>query len=142
MLLASSFHAEEVGWGFEGDEGVPEDGIIVDPAGAFKEVSAALASRGAVLRSSDTAEEGELFDDIILAAGGGLLGHPHGYRAGAEAWRQAIHAVMNDIPIDEYARKPENKSLRGAIEKWGYFERPETPWLRMDPKFRPKEFKL
>ncbi len=84
----------------------------------------------------------EMGNDIIFAAGGGMLGHPHGYRAGAEAWRQAIDAVMGDIPIDEHARKPENKSLRGAIEKWGYFERPETPWLRMDPKFRPKEFKL
>jgi 2,3-diketo-5-methylthiopentyl-1-phosphate enolase len=80
--------------------------------------------------------------DIILAAGGGLLGHPGGYRAGAEAWQQAIHAVMNDIPIDEHARKSENKSLRGALEKWGYFERPDTPWLRMNPKFHPKEFKL
>lgn len=80
--------------------------------------------------------------DIILAAGGGMLGHPHGYRAGAEAWRQAIDAVMQDIPIDEHARKPENKSLRGALEKWGYMERPTTPWLRVAPKFHPKPFKM
>ena len=37
----------------------------------------------------------EFGPDIILAAGGGMLGHPHGYRAGAEAWRQSIDAVMN-----------------------------------------------
>jgi threonine dehydrogenase-like Zn-dependent dehydrogenase len=69
MLLVSSFGAGKVGWGFEGDDGVPEGGIIVDPAGAFKEVSEVLVSRGAELRPSDTADEGELFDDIVLAAG-------------------------------------------------------------------------
>jgi 2,3-diketo-5-methylthiopentyl-1-phosphate enolase len=84
----------------------------------------------------------EFGKDIILAAGGGMLGHPYGYREGAEAWRQAIDAVMNDIPIDEYARKKENKSLRGALEKWGYMERPVTPWLRVAPKFHPKPFSM
>lgn len=80
--------------------------------------------------------------DTIIPAGGGMLGHPHGYRAGAEAWQQAIEAVMKDIPIDVHARKPENKSLRGALEKWGYMERPTTPWLRVAPKFHPKPFKM
>ncbi len=80
--------------------------------------------------------------DTIIPAGGGMLGHKDGYTAGAQAWQQAIYAVMNDIPIDEYARKPENKALRSALEQWGYFERPTTPWLRVDPKFHPKEFKL
>ena len=49
---------------------------------------------------------------------------------------------MNDVPITEYAKKPENKALRRALEKWGYLERPETPWLRVAPKFHPKPFKM
>ena len=80
--------------------------------------------------------------DIIMPAGGGMLGHPGGYTAGAEAWQQAIASVMEGVPIDEYARKPENKSLRGALEKWGYLERPKTPWLRVAPKFHPKPFHM
>ena len=80
--------------------------------------------------------------DTIIPAGGGMLGHKDGYTAGAQAWQQAIYAVMHDIPIDEYARKSENKALRSALEQWGYLERPDTPWLRVAPKFHPKEFKF
>jgi len=78
--------------------------------------------------------------DIIIPSGGGMLGHPDGYTAGAQAWQQAIASVMQDVPIQEYARKPENKALRRALEKWGYLERPKTPWLRVAPKFHPKPF--
>ena len=28
------------------------------------------------------------------------------------------------------------------MEKWGYLERPKTPWLRVAPKFHPKPFKM
>jgi 2,3-diketo-5-methylthiopentyl-1-phosphate enolase len=80
--------------------------------------------------------------DIIIPSGGGMLGHPDGYTAGAQAWQQAIASVMKDVPINEYARRPENKALRRALEKWGYLERPKTPWLRVAPKFHPKPFKL
>lgn len=84
----------------------------------------------------------EYGNDIVIPAGGGMLGHPDGYTAGAQAWQQAIASVMEDVPITDYARKPENKALRGALEKWGYIERPRTPWLRVAPKFHPKPFKM
>jgi 2,3-diketo-5-methylthiopentyl-1-phosphate enolase len=81
---------------------------------------------------------GEYGPDIIVPAGGGMLGHPDGYTAGAKAWQQAIAATMSDEDFIEYARKPENRELRRALEKWGYIERPKTPWLRVAPKFHPK----
>ena len=67
-----------------------------------------------------------------------MLGHPDGYTAGAQAWQQAIASVMEGVEIAEYARRPEHKALRRALEKWGYLERPSTPWLRVAPKFHPK----
>ena len=85
---------------------------------------------------------GEYGPDIVIPAGGGMLGHPHGYTAGAQSWRQAIDAVMNDVPLPEAAKKPENKALRGALEKWGYMERPKAPWLRLAPDFHPKPMKF
>ncbi|MDO8312864.1 MAG: RuBisCO large subunit C-terminal-like domain-containing protein, partial [Sideroxyarcus sp.] len=85
---------------------------------------------------------GEYGPDIIIPAGGGMLGHPAGYTAGAQAWQQAIAAVMANIPIPEAARKPENKALRGALEKWGYMERPKAPWLRLAPEYQPKPMKF
>ena len=81
---------------------------------------------------------GEYGPDIVIPAGGGMLGHPDGYTAGARAWQQAIAATMSDEDFIECARKPENRELRRAIEKWGYIERPKTPWLRIAPKFHPK----
>jgi hypothetical protein len=42
----------------------------------------------------------------------------------------------------EYAKRPENKELRRALGKWGYIERPRTPWLRVAPKFHPKPMKF
>jgi 2,3-diketo-5-methylthiopentyl-1-phosphate enolase len=81
---------------------------------------------------------GEYGPDIIIPAGGGMLGHPDGYTAGARAWQQAIAATMSDEDFVEYAKKPENRELRRALEKWGYIERPKTPWLRVAPKFHPK----
>ncbi len=85
---------------------------------------------------------GEYGTDIIIPAGGGMLGHPDGYTAGARAWQQAIAAVMSGEDFLEYARKPECKELRRAIEKWGYVERPKAPWLRQAPKFHPQPMKL
>lgn len=74
--------------------------------------------------------------DICVPAGGGMLGHPDGYTAGAKAWRQAIDAVMNDIPLEKAAKgKPE---LSAAIAQWGIQTRPKTPWLRVSPKYHPK----
>ncbi len=85
---------------------------------------------------------GEYGPDIVIPAGGGMLGHPDGYTAGAKSWQQAIAASMSDTDFVEYAKKPENKELRRALEKWGYIERPKTPWLRIAPKFHPKRMKF
>jgi 2,3-diketo-5-methylthiopentyl-1-phosphate enolase len=85
---------------------------------------------------------GEYGPDIVIPAGGGMLGHPDGYTAGAMAWQQAIAASMSDMPFLEYAAKPECNQLRRAIEKWGYIERPKTPWLRIAPHFHPKHIKF
>jgi 2,3-diketo-5-methylthiopentyl-1-phosphate enolase len=64
--------------------------------------------------------------DIIIPAGGGMLGHPLGYKAGAMAWRQAIDAVVADTPLAEAAKdKPE---LLAALQKWGLRKRPMTRW--------------
>jgi 2,3-diketo-5-methylthiopentyl-1-phosphate enolase len=82
---------------------------------------------------------GEYGPDIIVPAGGGMLGHPDGYRAGAASWQQAISATMSDEHIAEYAKRAENKELRRALEHWGHIERPKTPWLRVAPKFHPKK---
>ena len=76
--------------------------------------------------------------DICIPAGGGMLGHPDGYTAGAQAWQQAIAAVMSNVPLPDAARRPENAALRRALEHWGYMTRPKTPWLRVAPKFHPK----
>ena len=42
--------------------------------------------------------------DIIVAAGGGVHGHPDGSEAGAKSMRQAIDAACQDIPVIEYAK--------------------------------------
>jgi len=74
--------------------------------------------------------------DIVIPAGGGMLGHPMGYTAGARAWQQAIEATMAAVPLEEAARnKPE---LNAALEKWGTIQRPETLWLRAGPQYHPK----
>ncbi len=74
--------------------------------------------------------------DMVIPAGGGMLGHPMGYRAGARAWQQSIEATMQDIPLQEAAK--DKKELRAALEKWGVLKRPEVHWLRASPKYYPK----
>jgi 2,3-diketo-5-methylthiopentyl-1-phosphate enolase len=74
--------------------------------------------------------------DIVIPAGGGMLGHPLGYTAGARSWQQAIEATMDELPLEEAAKnKPE---LKAALEKWGTIQRPETLWLRAGPQYHPK----
>jgi len=74
--------------------------------------------------------------DIVIPAGGGMLGHPMGYTAGARAWQQAIEATMDELPLGQAAKnKPE---LKAALEKWGTIQRPETLWLRAGPQYHPK----
>jgi hypothetical protein len=49
---------------------------------------------------------------------------------------------MSEESLVDYARKPENQALRRALEKWGYIDRPKSPWLRVAPKFHPKHFEF
>ena len=74
-------------------------------------------------------------DGLSLRAG-------DGYTAGAKAWQQAIAGAMAAGDFLTFARRPENRELRRAIEKWGYLERPQTPWLRVAPKFHPRKMVL
>lgn len=80
--------------------------------------------------------------DIIIPAGGGMLGHPDGYTAGAQAWQQAITAVMNNVPLPKAALQPGNEALKHALEKWGCVERPVTPWMRESPEYQPRPMKF
>jgi 2,3-diketo-5-methylthiopentyl-1-phosphate enolase len=74
--------------------------------------------------------------DFIVPAGGGMLGHPMGYKAGAMAWRQAIDAVLTGMSLQEAAQKyPE---FRAAAELWGIRQRPQTPWGYAGPEYHPK----
>jgi len=60
----------------------------------------------------------DLGNDIILASGGAVQGHPKGAAAGAKAMRQAIDAVVDGIPMEEAANK--NEELKCALDLWGY----------------------
>jgi 2,3-diketo-5-methylthiopentyl-1-phosphate enolase len=55
--------------------------------------------------------------DILIGSGGGIHSHPDGPTAGAKAFRQAIHAVMNGITVKEYAK--EHEELGKALGVWG-----------------------
>jgi len=73
--------------------------------------------------------------DFIVPSGGGLLGHPMGYKAGAMAWRQAIDAVLSGHTLQEAARiHPE---FRAAAETWGIRQRPQTQWSYAGPDYHP-----
>jgi hypothetical protein len=47
--------------------------------------------------------------------------------------------VINNVLIPEAAKnKPE---LNSAIQFYGYYQRPKTPWFYASPEFIPKLFK-
>jgi 2,3-diketo-5-methylthiopentyl-1-phosphate enolase len=74
--------------------------------------------------------------DFIVPAGGGMLGHPMGYKAGAMAWRQALDAVLSGMTLQEAAKKyPE---FGAAAETWGIRERSKSPWAYHSPEYHPK----
>jgi ribulose-bisphosphate carboxylase large chain len=55
-------------------------------------------------------------NNIVIQAGGGVHGHPDGTIAGAKAMRQAIDAVMKNIPLKKYAEN--HSELKKALEHW------------------------
>jgi ribulose-bisphosphate carboxylase large chain len=56
--------------------------------------------------------------NVIAQFGGGCHGHPYGTIFGAKAIRQAVDAVMQGIPLEEYALK--HFELKTALDKWHY----------------------
>lgn len=55
--------------------------------------------------------------EVVIQAGGGIHGHPHGTVAGAKAMRQAVDATLKRISLKEYAKTHEE--LFEALKKWG-----------------------
>lgn len=55
--------------------------------------------------------------DFIYAAGGGILGHPDGAKAGVESLRQAFDAAHRGIPLAQYARS--HSELGRALKAYG-----------------------
>jgi ribulose-bisphosphate carboxylase large chain len=58
-----------------------------------------------------------LSTDLVVQAGGGVLGHPGGTNSGAKALRQAIDAYMSGKSVTEYAKS--HKELSQALKVWG-----------------------
>lgn len=56
--------------------------------------------------------------NIVIQAGGGCHGHPDGTEKGARALRQAVDAVMEGTPVEEYATR--HRELDKALLKWGF----------------------
>jgi 2,3-diketo-5-methylthiopentyl-1-phosphate enolase len=55
--------------------------------------------------------------DVVVNAGGGIHGHPMGTAAGGQAFRQAIDATLNGVPLQDAAR--DHQELNAAIAAWG-----------------------
>ncbi|UCH32992.1 MAG: ribulose 1,5-bisphosphate carboxylase [Armatimonadota bacterium] len=58
----------------------------------------------------------DLGSDIVIGSGGGIHAHPQGPIAGGKAFRQAIDATMQGIPVKEYAK--EHSELEVALKEW------------------------
>jgi 2,3-diketo-5-methylthiopentyl-1-phosphate enolase len=56
-------------------------------------------------------------DNLVVNAGGGIFGHPDGPTPGAQAFRAAIDASVNQIPLTEAAKT--SAPLKRAIDQWG-----------------------
>jgi len=56
--------------------------------------------------------------NIIIQAGGGIHWNPRGTKYGAMGLRQAVDAIMERIPLKEYAKT--HLELKEALDKFGY----------------------
>ena len=54
--------------------------------------------------------------EIMIGSGGGIHAHPQGPTAGVRAFRQAIEAVTQGMPLEEYAK--EHEALGIALGTW------------------------
>lgn len=60
--------------------------------------------------------------DVVVNAGGGIHGHSMGTAAGGQAFRQAIAATLNGVPLRDAAEQAGNEPLQAAIQAWGIKE--------------------
>lgn len=58
-------------------------------------------------------------NDVMIAAGGAIHGHPMGPAAGARAFRQGIDAVCAGMSLEEAGKQ--YKELGAALEAWGIY---------------------
>lgn len=58
-------------------------------------------------------------NDVMIAAGGAIHGHPMGPAAGAKAFRQGIDAVCHGMTLEEAGKV--YKELGAALELWGIY---------------------
>ncbi|ARF12914.1 2,3-diketo-5-methylthiopentyl-1-phosphate enolase [Sporosarcina ureae] len=56
-------------------------------------------------------------DNLVINAGGGIFGHPDGPTPGAQAFRAAIDASVEHIPLQQAAKT--SSPLRHALDHWG-----------------------
>lgn len=56
-------------------------------------------------------------DNLVVNAGGGVFGHPDGSISGTQAFRAAIDATVQHIPLTEAAKY--SVPLKRAIDQWG-----------------------
>lgn len=56
-------------------------------------------------------------DNLVINAGGGIFGHPDGAIAGAQAFRAAIDASVQHVPLQRAAKT--SSPLQHALDQWG-----------------------
>lgn len=56
-------------------------------------------------------------NDVTMAAGGAIHGHPMGACAGSKSMRQAIDATLKGVTLREYAK--DHKELAAIVDTWG-----------------------
>lgn len=97
---------------------IPEEDDVLHLSQDFHHINPAMpVSSGGLHPGNLEAVVDALGSDIVLQVGGGTLGHPDGPAAGAKAVRQALDAIMQGIPLEDYAEA--HKELAKALEKWG-----------------------
>ncbi|WP_457590458.1 type III ribulose-bisphosphate carboxylase [Geoglobus sp.] len=96
----------------------PEDGDVLHEEQKFYGIGPAFPVSSGGLHPGNLQPVFEaLGTDIVIQVGGGTVGHPDGPAAGARAVRQAIDAIMEGTPLEEYAKT--HRELARALEKWG-----------------------
>ncbi|TKC83089.1 ribulose-bisphosphate carboxylase large subunit [Trinickia terrae] len=60
---------------------------------------------------------------VVIFAGGGVHGHPHGTRAGAAAMRESVQAVLEHRSLAARASESERDYLRTAVSFFGKFDK-------------------